>query len=158
MDGLRSSGRGDRRTDSADERRRPVSEHPETGRTDAQDNPSLSATELAQQRTFLAAERTLFAVLRTGLAIAAGGSVIIALLGDQWPSWVQVPLAGAFLVVGYSLVLHGLGRYRGIAKNVERQAGERLEIIPARSMTVITYILEAAITVVVILFLLSAFE
>ena len=135
-----------------------MSDQAETERSDAAQDPPLSSTDLARQRTFLAAERTLFAVLRTGLAIAAGGSVIIALLGDQWPSWVQVPLAGAFLVVGYSLVLHGLGRYRGIAKHVERQAGERLEIIPARSMTVITYILEAAITVVVILFLISAFE
>jgi len=123
-----------------------------------QEQSELNADELARQRTFLAAERTLFAVLRTGLAIAAGGSVIISLLGDEWPSWLQVPLAGAFLIVGYSLLLHGLRRYRGIAKNVDRQGGERLEIIPARSMTVITYILEAAITVVVILFLISAFE
>ena len=35
-----------------------------------------------------------------GLAIAAGGTVIITLLGDTWPTWVQVPLAAVFLLVG----------------------------------------------------------
>lgn len=121
------------------------------------DEPA-SSMDLAQQRTFLAAERTLFAVLRTGLAIAAGGSVIIALLGDDWPSWVQVPLASAFLVVGYSLLIQGMRRYRGIASQVERQAGQRLEIIPARTMSVLTWVLEAAVTIVVLLFLIGPFS
>jgi len=125
--------------------------------SETQEQPELSADELARQRTFLAAERTLFAVLRTGLAIAAGGSVIVSLLGDSWPSWVQVPLAAAFLVVGYFLVLHGLRRYRGIAEHVNREAGQRLEIMPARTMTVLTWVLEAAITVVVVLFVVGEF-
>ena len=90
--------------------------------------------------------------------VTAGGSVIISLLGQDWPSWVQVPLAGAFLITGSSILLHGLRRYRGIAKHVDQQEGQRLEIIPARTMTVVTYILEAAITVVVVLFLLGVFE
>ena len=122
------------------------------------DGSGMGSIDLARQRTFLAAERTLLAVLRTGLSVAAGGSVIVALLGDEWPAWVQVPLAGAFLVVGYTLLLHGMRRYRGIAKNVERQAGQRLAIIPARTMTVLTWILEVATTIVVVLFLIGPFD
>lgn len=117
-----------------------------------------SGSELALQRTYLAAERTLFAVLRTGLAIAAGGSVIVALLGETWPTWVQVPLAATFLIVGYFLVLHGLQRYRGIAQHVKREDGQRLAIMPPRTMTVITWALQVAITLVVVLFVLGAFR
>ena len=60
----------------------------------------LSTNELARQRTTLAAERTLYAVLRTGLAIAAGGPVIILVLGDEWPTWIKTLLAVAFLAIG----------------------------------------------------------
>ena len=132
-----------------------MSENP--GDNAEQHHPTTS-DDLARQRTFLAAERTLFAVLRTGLAIAAGGSVIISLLGESWPLWVQIPLAAAFLIVGYFMVLHGLRRYRGIAEHVQRQSGERMEIMPPRTMTVLTWVLEAAITVVIILFLIGAFQ
>lgn len=89
--------------------------HDEQRRPDSQ--------ELALQRTSLAAERTLFAVLRTGLSIAGGGGVIVSLLGDQWPEWVEwvkVPLAAVFLVAGYGLVFQGLDRYRSIARQVRR--------------------------------------
>jgi uncharacterized membrane protein YidH (DUF202 family) len=117
-----------------------------------------SADALARERTFLAAERTLFAVLRTGLAIAAGGTVIVTLLDDAWPTWVQISLATVFLVVGYYLLIQGLRRYHGIAKNVRRQAGQRLEIIPARTMTTLTVILQIAITVALALFFLAVFD
>ena len=116
-----------------------------------------SSEELSRERTFLAAERTLFAVLRTGLAIAAGGTVIISLLGDDLPDWVQIPLAAAFLILGYYLVLQGLRRYHGIAKNVERQSGQRLEIISARDMTTIAVVLQVVITIVVILYFTTLF-
>lgn len=119
---------------------------------------SPSPTRLAEQRTYLAAERTLFAVLRTGLAIAAGGSVIVSLLGDRWPSWIQVPLASVFLVVGYALVLLGLRRYQSIARRVEARGGKELDIVPVRTMTILTYSLEIAITVVVVLFLTGSFN
>lgn len=117
-----------------------------------------STTDLAELRTYLAAERTLFAVLRTGLAIAAGGSVIISLLGEAWPVWIQIPLAGAFLVVGYTLVLRGLGRYRRIARRVKRQSGQELEIVSGTEMTWLAMILQVAITLLVVLFILQAFE
>jgi len=130
----------------------------DAGKHQTEGGSTLSASELAEQRTYLAAERTLFAVLRTGLAIAAGGGVIISLLGEDWPSWVQAPLAAAFLIVGYFLVLHGLSRYRGIAEHIKREDGQRLAIMPARTMTVLTWVLEAAITIVVVLFVVGAFK
>jgi uncharacterized membrane protein YidH (DUF202 family) len=132
-----------------------VSDEAKSAETSSGALPSTS--ELARQRTYLAAERTLFAVLRTGLAIAAGGSVIVSLLGDEWPSWVQVPLAAVFLIVGYYLMLHGLRRYRGIADRVRRQDGIRLEIMPARTMIVLTVVLDVTITIVLTLFLVGAF-
>lgn len=116
-----------------------------------------NAERLAEQRTYLAAERTLFSVLRTGLAIAAGGSVIVSLLGDRWPTWIRIPLATVFLVVGYSLVLQGLRRYRSIARRIEAHGSGELDIVPIRTMTILTYSLEGAITVVVILFLIGGF-
>jgi uncharacterized membrane protein YidH (DUF202 family) len=119
---------------------------------------TLDSTGLARQRTYLAAERTLFAVLRTGLAIAAGGTVIITLLGDTWPTWVQVPLAAVFLLVGYSLLIYSMQRYRAIARRIQREGGAGLEIVPARSMTILTGALNVAITIVLVLFLLSIFD
>lgn len=116
------------------------------------------STFLARQRTYLAAERTLFAVIRTGLAIAAGGAVIIEVLGSDWPQWVRIPLAAAFLVVGYWLVIYALNRYRGIAKRVQRQEGQRMEIVRPRVMDVLTLVLGIATTIVVVLFILEAFE
>jgi uncharacterized membrane protein YidH (DUF202 family) len=126
--------------------------------TDPDAEPTLDSTGLARQRTYLAAERTLFAVLRTGLAIAAGGTVIITLLGDTWPTWVQVPLAAVFLLVGYSLLLYSMQRYRAIARRIQREGGAGLEIVPARSMTILTGALNVAITIVLVLFLLSIFD
>jgi uncharacterized membrane protein YidH (DUF202 family) len=100
----------------------------------------------------------LFAVLRTGLAIAAGGGVIVSLLGDQWPDWVKVPLAAVFLVAGYGLVFQGLNRYRSIARQVKRHGRTGYEIVSPRTMTVIAWALQIAITIVVVLFLLGAWE
>lgn len=120
--------------------------------------PTLDSTDLARQRTYLAAERTLFAVLRTGLAIAAGGTVIVKLLGDTWPVWVQVPLAAVFLLVGYSMLIYSMQRYRAIARRIQREGGAGLEIVPARSMTILTAALNVVITIVLILFLASIFD
>ncbi len=55
---------------------------------------------LAYLRTALATERTVFAVIRTGLAVAGGGAVIVTILGDRWPSWVQLALAAGFVING----------------------------------------------------------
>jgi len=117
-----------------------------------------SNSQLAVERTYLAAERTLFSVLRTGLAIVGGGTVIVTLLGEDWPDWVQGLLAGAFLVVGYALVVIGLRRYHGIAGHVKHQDGQRLAIVPARTMSILAGVLGITITVVLVLYFFSVFS
>lgn len=119
---------------------------------------ALSTTQLAELRTYLAAERTLFAILRTGLSIAAGGSLVITLLGDDWPKWVQAPLVAAFLIAGYSMALLGLRRYRSIVERAEQTRGTSLDMLSSRAMWMLTISLQVAITVVVVLFLVGAFE
>jgi uncharacterized membrane protein YidH (DUF202 family) len=125
------------------------------------DNAPTAPTsqELAAQRTFLAAERTLFAALRTGLSIAGGGSLVITLLGAAWPAWVQLPLVVTFLVVGYAMTLMGLSRYRAILATVTHHlagsAGPRTSV---RVLAAGIVALQLAILVVVVLFLVQAFE
>jgi uncharacterized membrane protein YidH (DUF202 family) len=117
-----------------------------------------SSTELAKERTYLAAERTLFAALRTGLSIAGGGSLVVTLLGDEWPRWVQVPLVVTFLGTGYWMALLGLQRYRGALASLEREAGLGHRGLPLRFLTAALLALQLAIVVVVVLFLVGAFE
>jgi len=125
---------------------------------DVDDPTPPSNSQLALERTYLAAERTLFAVLRTGLAIVAGGTVIVTLLGEDWPDWVQGLLAGSFLVVGYALVVIGLRRYHGIAGHVKHQDGQRLAIVPANTMSILAAILGLTITIVLGLYFFSVFS
>lgn len=117
-----------------------------------------NSTELAEVRTYLAAERTLFAVIRTGLSIAGGGSLVTTLLGDEWPAWVQVPLVTAFLITGYTIALLGLRRYRTVTTTLQRASESGADMIPARRVTVLLVVLQIAIVVVVILFLVGAFD
>ena len=95
------------------------------------DTTELAATrtQLADHRTALAAERTLFAVLRTGFAIAAGGTVIIEVLGHQWPRWVKAPLAGALVIVGYWLIMAGVERYGVVARAVESTGDGTVKVL-----------------------------
>jgi uncharacterized membrane protein YidH (DUF202 family) len=117
----------------------------------------LTTDQLAEERTFLAAERTLFAVLRTGLAIAGGGSLVISLLGERWPAWVQVPLAAIFLTVGYGMAFMGLARYRAIVIQAQRHQTGR-SMMSLRLLTIGLLAVQAAIVVMVVLFGLRAFE
>jgi uncharacterized membrane protein YidH (DUF202 family) len=119
----------------------------------------LKSEHIVEEATFLAAERTLFSVMSTGLAIAAGGALVTTLLGDAWPDWVQVPLVAVFLLVGYSMTLLGLRRYQGIvrmARSRSSAAGRRMMSLRALSVGVV--LLEAAIVVVIVLFLIGAFQ
>ncbi len=119
-------------------------------------HPAPTTQQLAEYRTVFAAERTLFAVLRTGLAIAGGGSLVSSLLGDAWPSWVQVALVTTFLGVGYSMTLMGLARYRRALRALH---GTVLAGNPPTSPGLLTLgliLLELAIVVVVVLFLVES--
>jgi putative membrane protein len=125
----------------------------------AQETHSMSNQELAQERTDwahertqMASTRTFFAMLRTGLAIAGGGSAVTAILAYDWPDWVVGLLASVFILVGYTIMLDGLQRYRKMA---ERLAVEgEVEAIPTRLIVALTVVLQVATVIVLVLFLL----
>jgi uncharacterized membrane protein YidH (DUF202 family) len=112
--------------------------------------------QLAEYRTVFAAERTLFAVLRTGLAIAGGGSLVSSLLGDAWPPWVQVALVTVFLVVGYSMTLLGLARYRAALRALHVSGLTGHQPTSPGLLAAGLVLLEIAIVVVVVLFLVES--
>ncbi len=117
----------------------------------------LTTEQIAEEATYLAAERTLFSVLSTGLSVAAGGALVTTLLGEAWPAWLQVALATVFLLVGYSMALMGLRRYQGIVRIAEaRQPGKR-KMMSLRLLSLGVGVLQAAIVLVVVLFLIDAF-
>ena len=94
-------------------------------------------------------------MLRTSLSIVAGGTIIVTLLGEDW---VQGMPAGSFLVVGYALAVIGLRRYHGIADRVKHQDGQRLAIVPAKTMSILAAILGLTTTVVLGLCFFSGFS
>lgn len=116
------------------------------------------ADQLARLRTALAAERTVFAVIRTGLAIAGGGAVIISLLGDRWPEWLQVVLAAGFVVPGYLLMLDGLERYRRVGKMALRADPDRRRMVSPGLMTGLIIVVQTVVLVVLVLLIANAFE
>ena len=112
-----------------------------------------SSVDPSMQRTHLATERTFFAALRTGLAIAAGGIVIVKILGDNWPDLLSFLLAGVFIFVGYGMMLAGLSRYKAVVSRLETD--QDLEVISPRLMSIFTIVLQIALMVVLAMFLLN---
>jgi len=112
-----------------------------------------SSIDSAMQRTHLATERTFFAALRTGLAIAAGGIVIVKVLGDNWPNLLSFLLAGVFIFVGYGMMLAGLSRYKAVASRFDPD--QDFEVISPRLMSAFTITLQVALMVVLGLFFLN---
>jgi len=133
---------------------RTASGEPEPDATDL----AVTRTRLADHRTALASERTLFAVLRTGFAIAAGGTVIIEVLGQQWPRWVKAPLAGALVIVGYVLIMAGVERYGVVARAVEASSDGTVKVLSPRLMKVLAIVLEVVLGLVILMFLLGLFD
>lgn len=132
---------------------------PSPGRSEPDANElAVARTKLADHRTALASERTLFAVLRTGFAIAAGGTVIIEVLGHQWPRWVKAPLAGAIVVVGYALIMAGVERYSVVASAVEATSDGAVKVLSPRLMKTLVIVLEVVLGVVIVMFLLGLFD
>ena len=56
------------------------------------------------------------------------------------------------------MLIYGMQRYRLITRQIKREGGAGLEIVPARSMTILTGALNVAITIVLVLFLASIFD
>ncbi len=117
----------------------------------------LQPEQIAEEATYLAAERTLFSVLSTGLSIAGGGALVTTLLGEAWPRWLQAALTAVFLLVGYSMTLLGLRRYQGIVRLAERRKAGAPKMMSLRALSAGVLLLQAAIVVVVVLFLVGAF-
>ena len=56
------------------------------------------------------------------------------------------------------LLLLGLSRYRALAAAMRRQGAGEFEIISPRKMILITVLVQTVLTVVVVLFLIGAFD
>ena len=110
-------------------------------------------SEMAHERTIMASIRTYLALLRTGLAIAGGGTLIVSILGENWPEWVVVSLYAVFVVIGYGIMIWGLQQYHQVMALVEVDAGVRVPSV--RVLTTLTIFLQLAIIVVLLLFLLG---
>jgi uncharacterized membrane protein YidH (DUF202 family) len=116
---------------------------------------SVNKDILALQRTYMAAERTFQATLRTGFAIAGAGTVIVAFLGEKWPEWLSVLLAGAFIVVGYTMIIMMLERYQKIVNKLK--IDHDLDVMSPRYSIILTVILQVALAIVLGLVLFDLF-
>jgi uncharacterized membrane protein YidH (DUF202 family) len=107
----------------------------------------------ALERTHMAAERTYFAVLRTGLAIASAGTVVVTILGESWPEWLKILMAGVFIAVGYTMIIVTLNNYQKIVNSL--QIERKLNVMSPRLTIFLTAIIQVALVVVLALFLLG---
>lgn len=109
----------------------------------------------ALERTHMAAERTYFSVLRTGLAIAAAGMVVVAILGESWPEWLSLVIAGVFIAVGYTMIIVTLDNYQKIVKKL--QIERKLNVMSPRLTIFLTAILQLALVIVLVLYIFGLF-
>ena len=116
----------------------------------------IDTARLALERTHMAAERTFLAVLRTGLAIAGAGTVIVAILGDNWPEWLSISLAAVFIVIGYSMIIITLEKYQKIFKRLQIEPA--LNAMSPRYAVLLAVALQVALGIVLLLFLLGLFK
>jgi putative membrane protein len=109
-------------------------------------------TNWAYERTQMAGTRTYFALLRTGLAIAGGGALVVAILGEDWADWIIGLLDGIFIIIGFSIILGALWRYRKLSKRLALEDKD-LEPISIGLVVALTVMLQITIVVVLILYL-----
>jgi len=109
----------------------------------------------AIERTHMAAERTYYSVLRTGLAIAGAGTVVVAILGDSWPEWLSLIVAGVFIVVGYTMIIVTLNNYQKIVNRL--QIEHKLNVMSPKLTIFLTAILQLALVIVLALYIFGLF-
>jgi uncharacterized membrane protein YidH (DUF202 family) len=109
--------------------------------------------KLALERTHLAAQRTFFSVLRTGLAIAGAGTVFVNIALQGWPEWVSYLLAGAFIAVGYTMIIVALNRYQKVINKLRVE--HDMNVMSPHWMIALTVALQIVLAVVLIMFMLS---
>ena len=118
-------------------------------------NNNPDSNVYALERTHMAAERTYFSVLRTGLAIAVAGTVIVAIIGNSWPEWLSLIVAGVFIAVGYTMIIVTLNNYQKIVQRL--QIEQNLNVMSPRMVIFLTAILQITLVVVFILFVFGLF-
>ena len=114
-------------------------------------NSKPDSNVYALERTHMAAERTYFSVLRTGLAIAGAGTVIVAFMGDSWPEWLSLIVAGVFIAVGYTMIIVTLNNYQKIVQRL--QIERKLNVMSPRMVILLTAILQITLVIVFVLFI-----
>jgi len=118
-------------------------------------NNKPDANIYAIERTHMAAERTYYSVLRTGLAIAGAGTVVVAILGESWPEWLSLAIAGVFIAVGYTMIIVTLNNYQKIVSRLKIE--HDLNVISPRLMIFLTVILQLTLVIILVLFILGIF-
>ena len=103
----------------------------------------------------MAAERTYFSVLRTGLAIAGAGTVVVAILGESWPEWLSLVMAGVFIAVGYTMIIVTLNNYQKIVQRL--QIERKLNVMSPRLTIFLTAILQLALVIVLVMYIFGLF-
>jgi uncharacterized membrane protein YidH (DUF202 family) len=116
---------------------------------------SVDTDRLAVERTHMAVERTYFATLRTGLAIAGAGTVVVGIVGEDWPEWLSLLLSAVFVVVGYTMILVTLNRYQKIVNRLKIE--HKLDVVSPKLTVLLTVVLQVALAAVLVLFLLGLF-
>ena len=81
-------------------------------------------------------------------AIAAGGALVTSILARGYPDWMVGSLSGIFIIVGFTMMFVGVRRYNQI---IQSFGGE--QPYPMWLLILMTILLQAAIIVVLILFL-----
>ena len=118
-------------------------------------NNNPDSNVYAIERTHMAAERTFYSVLRTGLAIAGAGTVVVAFLGESWPEWLSLLMAGVFIAVGYTMIIVTLDNYQKIVQRL--QIEQELNVMSPRLMIFLTAILQLALVIVFVLYIFGFF-
>ena len=119
----------------------------------SRDELAQQRTDYAIERTYMAAIRTTFAMIRTGLAIAGGGTLVMGILGDDWPNWSLRLLAGIFVVVGYTIMFIGIRNYNQFIKKISED--EELKFISPNLLLALTILLQIAVLIILFLFLFT---
>ncbi len=104
----------------------------------------------------MAIERTYYSVLRAGLVVAATGTIIVRILGEEWPEWLSFILFGVFVAVGYTMIIVMLRRYQKVVNNLKIEHG--LDVMSPRLTIDLATILQVTLAIVLGMFLLSLFD
>ena len=110
---------------------------------------------------FIGPEATDLVRLPFGLDLPEGatygaGTVVVAILGESWPEWLSLVMAGVFMAVGYAMIIVTLNNYQKIVNRL--QIERKLNVMSPRLTIFLTAILQVALVIVLGLFILGLFS